>query len=151
MLVILQFIQAVYRNIIIVYIIFLSSLIGICNDKATHDLYINSDEAIFDRLKNSTNFTGEVILYFDDMILKTSNLKFIYKNIKNKRKLEKIIISSRLIAKRDTDQEILIANSAEYCADKGQLTLIGDVKLQRESRILSTEKLLYHTNFKKIN
>lgn len=115
------------------------------------DILIDSDSLTFDKTKNTAIFEGQVVLYFEDIVLKTSNLQIFYKNINSEREIDKIIIPTRLIAKKEKDQSIIIADSGEYLAYKSRLILEGNIKLLRQEDILKTNKLVYYTKLKKVN
>jgi lipopolysaccharide export system protein LptA len=114
-------------------------------------LHINSDQLAFNKAKNEATFTGEVIVWFDDMVLKTTNLEIIYKQINNKNEIDKIIIPTKVIAKNKEDSRVLIADYAEYFASKAELVLTGNVQLEYQDNILKTDKLVYYTKIKQIN
>jgi lipopolysaccharide transport protein LptA len=132
---------------------------GNSKNKATHkgkfthepDIFINSDTLNINQDKNIVNFAGKVILWFDDMVLKTDKIEIIYNKATNKKEIDKVVIPNKLTALRTIEQEILIADSAEYFAATGKLTLNGNVKLQHKDDIVSTNKFIYHTNLKAIN
>ena len=113
-------------------------------------LHIHSDQLTFNKIKNQANFLGEVIVWFDDMVLKTTNLEIIYKQISNKNEIDKIIIPTKVIAKNKDDSQILIADYAEYFASKAELVLTGNVQLRYQDNILKTDKLVYYTKLKQI-
>jgi lipopolysaccharide transport protein LptA len=115
------------------------------------DIYVNSDNLSVDQSKNIVNFKGKVVLWFDDMVLKTDRIEIIYKKVVNKKEIDKVIIPSKLIATRSMEQEILIADSAEYLTATSELILIGNVKLQHKDDIVKTEKFIYHTKLKEVS
>jgi lipopolysaccharide transport protein LptA len=115
------------------------------------DIYVNSDNLSVDQTKNIVNFEGKVILWFDDMVLKTDRIEIIYKKIANKKEIDKVIIPNKLIAIRTIEQEVLIADSAEYLTATNELILIGNVKLQHKDDIVKTEKFIYHTKLKEVS
>lgn len=124
----------------------------IANGKTNpHKIYIDSDNLLIDQTKQQINFTGEVILWFDDMVLKTTNLEIHYKIVNNKKTFDYIIIPSKLTAKRLRNQEIIIANSAKYFVRKKALELIGDVIIRNNDDIIQTDKLVYYAELININ
>ncbi|XVN42741.1 MAG: LptA/OstA family protein [Candidatus Rickettsia vulgarisii] len=52
-----------------------------------HKLYINSDNLVINQAKKQAEFTGEVILWFDDLMIKTTNLEIYYKIVDDKKLL----------------------------------------------------------------
>ncbi|MCC8417081.1 MAG: hypothetical protein LN588_00780 [Rickettsia endosymbiont of Bryobia graminum] len=107
-------------------------------------LYINSDNLVIDQVKRQAQFTGEVILWFDDLMIKTTDLKIFYKIIGNKKTIDRIIMPSKLTAKKNDTKELLIANSAEYFVEKKELILRGNVIIQKDEHIIKTDKLVYY-------
>ncbi len=114
-------------------------------------LYINSDNLVIDHTKQQAFFTGEVILWFDDIVVKTTNLEIFYKIVDNKKTINYISIPSRLIAKRNDGQELLIATSAKYFVERKELVLLGDVIVQNKNGIIKTDKLVYYTKLNNVN
>ncbi len=114
-------------------------------------LYINSDNLVIDHAKYQAFFTGEVILWFDDMVVKTTNLEIFYKIVNNKQTINYISIPSRLTAKRNHGQELLIANSAEYFVESKELVLLGNVIVQNKDGIIRTDKLVYYTELNNVD
>ncbi len=109
-------------------------------------LDIFSDHLVIDNFARTVHFTGkEVILYFDDMVLKATDLKILYKiNGKNKRSIETILIKNGLVATRGSNNEFVIADGAEYFMDKAKLTLSGNVIISYGNYVWKTNKLLYY-------
>lgn len=116
-----------------------------------HKIYIDSDDLLINQTKQQVNFTGKVILWFDDMVLKTTNLEIHYKIINNKKTFDYIIIPSKLTAKKQSNQEIVIANSAKYFVEKKELELIGEVIVYNNDGIIQTDKLVYYAELRNID
>ena len=114
-------------------------------------LSIDSDELTIDQTKQRATFTGEVLIWFDDMLLKTNNLEILYKVSGQKRTISEINIPVRLIARRSGGQELLIADSAKYIVEKQELSLFGNVIVQNNKGIIKTDKLIYYTKLDKLN
>ena len=114
-------------------------------------IYIDSDSLKLDRAKNTADFEGQVILWFEDMVLKTSVMQVIYKEGAAKKEIDKIIIPAKLTAEREKAGEILIADSAEYLARDSMLILKGNVTLLYNDHILKTHKLVYYTKLNQTN
>ncbi len=108
-------------------------------------LYINSDNLIINQKTQQAKFTGEVVLWFDDMVIKTTNLEIFYKIVNNNKTIDYIIIPSKLTARRTHEQKIIIANSAKYIVEQQELTLIEDVIVQTDQNIIKAKKLVYYT------
>ncbi|MCC8372315.1 MAG: LptA/OstA family protein [Rickettsia endosymbiont of Pseudomimeciton antennatum] len=114
-------------------------------------LYINSDSLVIDQTKQQAFFSGEVILWFDDMMVKTTNLEIFYKIVDNKKTINYIFIPSRLTAKRNDGQELLIATSAKYFVERKELVLLGNVIVQNKDGIVRTDKLVYYTKLNNVD
>ncbi|MDN3029830.1 MAG: LptA/OstA family protein [Candidatus Tisiphia sp.] len=115
-------------------------------------LYINSDNLVIDQIKQQACFTGEeVTLWFDDIMVKTTNLEIFYKIVDNKKTINYISIPSKLTAKRNDGQEVLIATSAKYFVERKELILLGDVIVQNKDGIIRTDKLVYYTELNNVN
>ncbi len=114
-------------------------------------LYINSDNLVIDQIKQQAFFTGEVILWFDDIMVKTTNLEIFYKIVDNKKTINYISIPSNLTAKRNDGQELLIATSAKYFVERKELVLLGDVIVQNKNGIIKTDKLVYYTKLNNVD
>ncbi|WP_323738327.1 LptA/OstA family protein [Candidatus Trichorickettsia mobilis] len=117
-----------------------------------NNLHIHSDNVTFDKNSRTVDFSGTVIIWFDDIILKTSVLKILYKNsAKGKQAIDRIIIPNKLSALKISNQNIIIADAAVYNHQQEELTLTGNIKFIYQDHILQTEKLLYHTKLNKID
>ena len=119
------------------------------NSLNSPSIYVNSDYLTLDQKKHIINFEGKVILWFNDMVLKTDTIEVIYKQLANGREIDKIIIPNKLLAIRILEQDILIADCAEYLMNSNKLILTGNVKLQHEDNVINTQKLIYHTKLRK--
>ncbi|KAJ6644831.1 putative ABC transporter ATP-binding protein, partial [Pseudolycoriella hygida] len=100
------------------------------NKKDSRRLYINSDHLVINQEKQQAHFSGQVILWFEDMVVKTTNLEIFYKKVNNKQVIDYIIMPSKLTARRNNMHELLMANSAEYFMNSKELILSGDIVIQ---------------------
>lgn len=143
--------------IISIILILNSSLLYAADKKkspghTTHpNLYITSDSLIIDRIKETVEYSGKVAVHFNDAVLRTDKLYIIYKVIGNNKTVDYIFIPGKLTVERKSNDELLFADSAKYFLDNKQLTLLGNVILQREGSILKTNKLIYYIDLKTIN
>ena len=112
------------------------------------NITITSDSLNLDNNSLSTSFKGSVTIIFEDMILKTNDLKIYYTNDNNKRSIKKIEIPGKLKAFKKFTDEIVIADSGEYIAALSKLTLVGNVTMQKDKNILVTDKMIYFTKLK---
>lgn len=132
--------------------ILISNAIVYGNDSSSGNLLsINSDKLIINQDKQQAIFTGEVLIWFDDMVLKTSYLEILYKVSNQKKTISEINIPVKLIARRTISQELLIADSAKYIVGKQELTLFGNVIIQNNQGIIKTNKLVYYTKLNNLN
>ena len=132
--------------------ILMSNAIAYGSDSSNGNLLsINSDKLVINQDKQQAVFTGEVLIWFDDMVLKTSYLEILYKVYNQKKTISEIRIPVKLIARRTISQELLIADSAEYIVDKQELTLLGNVIIQNNHGIIKTNKLVYYTKLANLN
>jgi lipopolysaccharide export system protein LptA len=113
-------------------------------------ILINSDNLTYDKSANFASFDGNVVLWFNDMVLKTTNIKIYYKQVAGRNKIDKIIIPEKLTAIKNKDSDILIADRAIYSFASNELSLSGNVILQHADNILKTGKLVFITELKKI-
>ncbi|AAU03964.1 LptA/OstA family protein [Rickettsia typhi] len=133
--------SSIYR--IIKLIIFLTVNISIASAKDTN-LQITANTLIIDRIKQKAEYSGNVIIYFDNAILKTQKLYIFYKTIAEKKIIEHIVVPTKLTVERKINNELLLADSAKYFFVDKQLILLGNVILQRNDHVLKTNKLIYY-------
>ncbi|WP_341786773.1 LptA/OstA family protein [Rickettsia endosymbiont of Cantharis rufa] len=137
--------SSIYRIIKLVLMLIISTVIY-ANDKDISNLHITSDTLIIDRTKQKAEYLGNVVVYFDNAILRTKELYIFYKTICGKRTIDYIVIPTQLTVERKINNELLLADSAEYFFDNKQLILLGNVILQRDDNVLKTNKLIYYIN-----
>ncbi|HJD58368.1 MAG TPA: hypothetical protein LFV92_04100 [Rickettsia endosymbiont of Ceroptres masudai] len=137
--------SSIYR--IIKLVVFLTVSISIyANDKNISNLHITSDTLIIDRIKQKAEYLGNVVVYFDNAILRTKELYIFYKTIDDKQTIDYIVIPIKLTVERKINHELLLADSAKYFFDDKQLILLGNVILQRDDNVLKTNKLIYYVD-----
>ncbi|WP_218460677.1 LptA/OstA family protein [Rickettsia sp. TH2014] len=140
--------SSIYR--IIKLIVFLTVSISIyANDKNISNLHITSDTLIIDRTKQKAEYLGNVVVYFDNAILRTKELYIFYKTIDDKQTIDYIVIPTILTVERKINNELLLADNAKYFFDDKQLILLGNVILQRDDNVLRTNKLIYYVDIVK--
>ena len=143
----LRFILLIFKNFLFLLLLglYITNIVASGNDH----LSINSENLNIDRINNIANFKGEVILWFDDIVLKTDEITIYYKKDDNdKNSIDKIIIPYKLGAYNHQTDEVVIANEAKYFHDQAKLILFGNVNLQRQNNILKTSQLIYYTKLK---
>ncbi|AFB21102.1 LptA/OstA family protein [Rickettsia canadensis] len=137
--------SSIYR--IIKLIVFLTISISIyASDKDISNLHITSDTLIIDKTKQKAEYLGNVVVYFDNAILRTEELYIFYKTIDEKQTIDHIIVPTKLNVERKINNELLLADSAKYFFDNKQLILIGNVILQRDDNVFKTNKLIYYVD-----
>ncbi len=137
--------SSIYR--IIKLVVFLTVSISIyANDKNISNLHITSDTLIIDRIKQKAEYLGNVVVYFDNAILRTKELYIFYKTIDDKQTIDYIVIPTKLTVERKINNELLLADSAKYFFDDKQLILLDNVILQRDDNVLKTNKLIYYVD-----
>lgn len=114
-------------------------------------LHINSDHLVIDQAKQQACFTGEVVLWFEGMVVKTTSLQIFYKKVNNKTAIDYILMPNKLIAERAHTHEILIADSAKYLVDTEELILSGNIIIQHNEIIIKTNKLVYYMKLNKVD
>lgn len=135
-----------YINKTILFLI----LFSITNVLALDKVQITSEELTINKSDLTAIFNENVILLFENMKLSTSKLIIYYSNEDNKKEIKKIIIPNKLKAIRNQGAEIIIADRGEFDNHLKQLTLTGNVKMQKDGNILFTKKLIYIAKFENI-
>nr|WP_032138617.1 palindromic element RPE1 domain-containing protein [Rickettsia tamurae] len=140
--------EAKFRKISIIKLVLLLiiSTAIYANDKNISNLHITSDTLIIDRTKQKAEYLGNVVVYFDNAILRTKELYIFYKTIDEKQTIDHIVVPTKLTVERKINNELLLADSAKYFFDNKQLILLGNVILQRDDNVLKTNKLIYYVD-----
>jgi lipopolysaccharide export system protein LptA len=138
-----------YKNFLILSICILFSHIAKATD--IDKLNITSDNLTIQNDIGTATFSGSVIVVFDNLTLHTSKLIVFYKELNKKREIIKILIPGKLKAIRNCGTEIAIADSGYYDHLTKKLTLDGNVMLQKDEHILTTNKLIYSSSLKQKN
>jgi lipopolysaccharide transport protein LptA len=154
--------QLIFRILRAVNILFLLFIIIQTSFATEEKLDIKSDKLIIDRNDNISTFEGNVVLEFKDMLLKTSMVKVIFKQLESKNKnasekVEKIVVTSHFKAYRgnknnkkiNPDQknlEEIEANYAEYDPSTKKLLIKGNVKVIKADKIIICDELIYYTD-----
>ena len=133
-------------SIIKLVLLLIISTIIYANDKNISNLHITSDSLIIDRTKQKAAYLENVIVYFDNAILRTKELYIFYKTIDEKQTIDHIVVPTKLTIERKINNELLLADSAKYFFDNKQLILLGNIILQRDDNVLKTNKLIYYVD-----
>ncbi|WP_395477446.1 LptA/OstA family protein [Rickettsia endosymbiont of Pantilius tunicatus] len=148
--------QLLIYRIIKLVIFFTISISTYADDKEVSNLHITSDTLTINRVKQKAEYLGNVVVYFDNAILRTEELYIFYKAVDNKQTIDYIVVPTKLSVEKKINNELLLADSGKYFLDNKQLILLGNVVLERNNNILKTNKLIYYVdiinkNNKKIN
>ncbi len=111
---------------------------------------INSDKLSLDQEESSATFTGSVVVEFEDLELKTDNIKALYKEVNKKNKLDTVIIPQKFVVTKSDGKEIVIADSGIYIHNNNKLILKGNVILYKDGDIILSDKAVYFTKIKQI-
>ncbi|MES2214901.1 MAG: LptA/OstA family protein, partial [Pseudomonadota bacterium] len=100
------------------------------------DVLITSDKLILDKQSSQADFSGVVVIYADNMVTRTTRLIVKIKEVDNKRSIERLILPAKLTAIKQADikgneEEIIMADSAEYDTLTGILTFKGNIYMQK--------------------
>lgn len=118
---------------------------------AEPSLLINSDKFTFDNNINKVTFKQNVTLWFEDLVLKTSEVQVLYKTKKGEKAIYKIVIPSYVTATRFKEDQTLVSDSAVYFPNTQKLVLKGNVYLQHYDNVLKTKELVYYSDLKRID
>lgn len=118
------------------------------NTITNSEVVITSDSLNLDNNNLFASFKGSVAVAFEDFILKTDRLKIYYANSNNKKSIKKIEIPNHLKIIRKFNDEVVIADSAEYIVSLNKLTLKGNVRAEKDKNILIADKMIYFTKLK---
>lgn len=107
------------------------------------DLNIDSNKLVVNREKQLARFEGNVIIYFNNILIKTSRLLVYYKNINNKNVITKLVMPSFLKAFNRCDEELVIADEAVFDNFKKELKITGNMKILKNDMVLFANKMTY--------
>ncbi|MFK7973517.1 MAG: LptA/OstA family protein [Rickettsiaceae bacterium] len=135
------------HKILIVCLLFMP-----CNSFcADNDIvHINSERLVINTNESTATFSENVLLFFEDIRLSTSQLIIYYVNVESKKEIKKIVIPVKVKALRTDTGEVIIADRAEFDNYTKKLIFTGNVHVQKEDNILITDKLIYSTKLKYI-
>lgn len=121
--------------------------------KANAKIQITSNNLTLNKKDLSATFEGNVRVFFEDQAVSTSKLIIYYSDLGPKREIIKIVFPTRIQAIKNYKNDvidIIVANSGEFDNLLKRLTLIGDVKIQKDDNILVTNKMVYSAKLKSI-
>lgn len=114
------------------------------------DMFITSDTLVLDKQNSKADFAGLVVLYADDMVLKTNRLVVRIKALATKRVVDHIAIPTKLTATKHSMDEVVVADSAEYDPSTGILKFKGNIYMQKNQHFVKCDNLIYHTKINTI-
>ncbi len=114
-------------------------------------LHIDSDNLILNREKNTAVFSGDVLICFQGMKLRSQKAIFTFENQKT-RKIKMITFPEKVEAIREIDgsDSVVIANEAVYTLANMELLLKGHVIIEDKKEVIVTEEMLYYGKLKNI-
>ena len=123
-----------------------SSLIA--NDK----IQIRCDNLTLNKKDLSATFENNVRVLFEDQDISTHKLIIYYSDLGPKREIIKIVFPTTIKAiKSDKNNvDVIIADSGEFDNLTKKLTLLGNVRVQKDANILVTDKMVYFAKLKSI-
>lgn len=111
------------------------------------DITIKSDKLIMDQTKSISYFTGNVLVYYGDMILQTQALRVEFIEQNGTRAVNKVFMPYNIKAIKKDTNEVLVADKAEYDGRTKKLAIIGNVYVQIDDRIVKCDEFIYDTRF----
>ena len=106
------------------------------------NLHINSSDLVVDREKKTATFTGNVVLYFDDIKLLGQEAVFYF--VDEKIKDIKEIHIYRNIRAIEADDTVLLADKAVFEMAKSELALTGNVVIEKGDKIMQAKEMIYY-------
>jgi len=114
------------------------------------DITIKSDRLTVNKKDGKVYFSGNVVAWFDEAILKTTDVIIVINDSSPKRKLERIIFPSKLTSMKESDDEVVVADSAEYEANSNLLKLKGNIYMQKGEYFVKCNELTYFAKIQTI-
>ena len=121
--------------------------------KANDKIQITSDNLTLNKKDLSATFEGNVRVFFEDQALSTTKLIIYYSDLGPKREIIKIVFPTKIKAIKNYKNDVIdviVANSGEFDNLAKELTLIGNVQMQKDDNILVTDKMVYSAKLKSI-
>lgn len=118
------------------------------NDK----VQITCDNLTLNKKDLSATFENNVRVVFEDQDISTNKLIIYYSDIGPKREIIKIVFPAAIKAiKSDKNNvDVIVADSGEFDNLAKKLTLLGNVRMQKDANILVTDKMVYFAKLKSI-
>ena len=135
------------------FLIFLLLIFVILALKANDKIQITSDNLTLNKKDLSATFEGNVRVFFEDQAVSTNKLIIYYSDLGPKREIVKIIFPTKIKAIKNYKNgaiDVVVANSGEFDNLAKKLTLLGNVRMQKDANILVTDKMIYFAKLKSI-
>lgn len=133
--------MGMFRLILLFTMITNASLISYA--ETLSNLHINSTDLVIDREKMTAIFTGTVVLCFQDVKLLGGQVIFHFEDEKIK-DIKYIHVSKNIRAIQNSDDTLLIAEEAIFEMKKSELTLIGNVVIEKDDKIMKAKEMIYY-------
>ena len=134
---------------------FLIFLLMICTSptlRADDKIQITCDNLTLNKKELSATFENNVKVVFEDQNISTNKLIIYYSDLGPQREIIKIVFPTPLkaIKSNKNDVDVIIADSGEFDNLAKKLTLLGNVRIQKDANILVTDKMVYFAKLKSI-
>ena len=134
---------------------FLIFLLMICTSptlRADDKIQITCDHLTLNKKDLSATFENNVRVTFEDQNISTNKLIIYYSDLGPKREIIKIVFPTTLkaIKSNKNNVDVIIADSGEFDNLAKKLTLLGNVRIQKDANILVTDKMVYFAKLKSI-
>lgn len=134
---------------------FISIIMLFVLDSLASNIKINSDNLVVNKKDLSAIFKGNVVLKFNDMKLSTKELRVFYVYVEKEKTIKNIIIPEKLTLlvnnNDDSSPTSVIADSGEFDNFTKKLTLKGNVLINQDDNLLSTDELVYKAVLESLN
>lgn len=121
----------------------LQANISFAKQSKNSQLHINSDEVTVDQTKYLSHFSGNVVVWLDDIMLKTSEILATGNKNTSKRNIDHLSIDHHLALTQNDRSYVIEANSAAWSLNNMSLTLSNDVRIKFNDNIVKCDKLIY--------
>ena len=134
------------------FLIFLSMIFVSPTLMANDKVQITCDNLTLNKKDLSATFENNVRVVFEDQDISTNKLIIYYSDIGPKREIIKIVFPAAIKAiKSDKNNvDVIVADSGEFDNLAEKLTLLGNVRMQKDANILVTDKMVYFAKLKSI-
>jgi len=134
------------------FLIFLSMIFVSPTLMANDKVQITCDNLTLNKKDLSATFENNVRVVFEDQDISTNKLIIYYSDIGPKREIIKIVFPAAIKAiKSDKNNvDVIVADSGEFDNLAKKLTLLGNVRMQKDANILVTDKMVYFAKLKSI-